>query len=110
MADDARTEARRRVAEAIEDAPWPCPHGGIKSLDSADWFTCRECRADAVLALFPTVDWQPWCMSHAVAVQHADRSDCDGLGPHDEGRQLVLHGGIDDLAFPEPVVPEEPQP
>lgn len=59
MPHDARTEARRRIAEAIEDAPWPCPHGGINSMDSADWFTCPECRADAVLALFePDEQWR----------------------------------------------------
>lgn len=96
---DARTEARRRIASAV---------GPINPRDTGVFASAEEI-ADAVLALFPYVDWQPWCMSHAVAVQYADRSDCDGLGPHDEGRQLVLHGGIDDLAFPEPAVPGEPR-
>ncbi len=59
MADDARTEARRRIAEAIEDAPWPCPHGRPVNGDSSDWFTCPDCRADAVLGLFPAVFWMP---------------------------------------------------
>lgn len=104
MADDARTEARRRIALTAHRLICSgCTDEQCPEMDEADWDV-----ADAVLALFPYVDWQPWCMSHAVAVQYADRSDCDGLGPHDEGRQLVLHGGIDDLAFPEPVVPEEP--
>lgn len=106
---DARTEARRRLVEAIEPARAHRFIGQDGYLSVA--LGTSEDIADAVLKLFPYVEWQPWCMSHGVAVQYSDRSDCDGLGPHDEGRELVLHAGIDDLAWEatQPVVPEEPR-
>jgi hypothetical protein len=96
MADDARTEAQRRIAQAIARYDW---NHGISANATPGEHAYGE--ADAILALFPSVEWQPWCMSHAIPTELADRSDCEGLGPHDEGRQLVLHGPIDDLAYEE---------
>lgn len=102
MADDARTEARHRIAAAIDDAPWPCPHGGINSTDPGDWFSCLECRADAVLELFPEIEVEEWGQYADGSWPQPAHSFPNFIEP--THRRLILRGPV------EPVVPEESQP
>lgn len=80
---DARTEARRRIADVIAAQFRRHAKDGIK--DSPEGHAAGF--ADAVLDLFPTVEWI-----------------CDG------DFYLTLQGPGEPQIPVEPVVPEEPQP
>ena len=101
MADDARTEARLRLMQALVDhrldgARCRCGSTAIRDGDH----TLHQ--ADALLALFPEVEFQPLLCSGPDAMA----SYILPLAQHETGshRQLILRGSV------EPVVPEEPQP
>jgi hypothetical protein len=61
VADDARTDARRRIAEALHAHDCGCasysPEPG--TTDPLAEREIYESRADAVLGLVPTVNWMP---------------------------------------------------
>ncbi len=56
MADDARTEARRRIAAAIHRGHCGCADAGPEHEDGDQSYLEQ---ANAVLGLFPTVFWMP---------------------------------------------------
>lgn len=107
MADDARTEARRRIAEALHAHDCGCP-GYVPTSGEADPLAEREIyegRADAVLDLFDS--GEHWCVEGEDEggpwVMAADDQD--------EARALAFrHGGtaVASLKLTLPVVPEEP--
>ncbi len=106
MADDARTEARRRIAEALHAHDCGCP-GYVPTSGETDPLAEREIyegRADAVLDLFTDVVWAEDIQWPAGEYNpEADPRSAANPVPR-RSKRLTLRGSV------EPVVPEEPKP
>jgi hypothetical protein len=96
MADDARTEARRRLVIALHAAHCGCPDFPFES-DADGGDPLFGALADAVLNLFENVEWNVLLRGEYYGPLPAPPEAAIG-------RRLVFRGPV------EPVVPEEPLP